>query len=49
MPCHRVINSDGRVGGFASGTQKKIQLLRKEGIEVKLGKVDFGKYAWKFK
>ena len=30
VPCHRVIKSDGSVGGFASGTQKKIQLLKKE-------------------
>ena len=30
VPCHRVIRSDGTVGGFAQGTRKKIQLLRKE-------------------
>ncbi len=31
VPCHRVIRSDGSVGGFASGTNKKLQLLNKEG------------------
>lgn len=31
VPCHRVVRSDGSVGGFASGTKKKIALLRKEG------------------
>lgn len=31
VPCHRVVRSDGSVGGFASGTRKKIALLRKEG------------------
>jgi O6-methylguanine-DNA--protein-cysteine methyltransferase len=30
VPCHRVIRSDGSIGGFACGTKKKIQLLRKE-------------------
>lgn len=31
VPCHRVIRSDGTIGGFRSGTKKKIELLRKEG------------------
>jgi len=39
VPCHRVINSKGEIGGFAGGTRKKIQLLRKEGVEVKNGKI----------
>ena len=46
--CHRVINSDGRVGGFASGTKKKIEMLKKEGINVVNGKVDTKKYLYKF-
>lgn len=31
VPCHRVVRSDGEVGGFASGAAKKIKLLKKEG------------------
>ncbi len=49
VPCHRVVNSDGRVGGFAKGTKKKIEMLGKEGIEIKNGKiVDFGKVLLRF-
>ncbi len=49
VPCHRVVNSDGRVGKFASGTAEKIKLLKSEGIPIKDGKiVDFKKYLYKF-
>lgn len=47
VPCHRVINSDGSIGGFAGGTKKKIQLLKKEGIEIKKGKIDLKKFSYK--
>lgn len=30
VPCHRVIRSDGKIGGFFEGTKKKIALLEKE-------------------
>ena len=39
VPCHRVINSNGNVGNFASGTKNKIKLLKKEGIEIKNDKI----------
>jgi methylated-DNA-[protein]-cysteine S-methyltransferase len=48
VPCHRVVNSDGRVGGFAKGTNKKIKLLKKEGIKVKNGKIEeFEKFLFR--
>lgn len=47
VPCHRVIKSNGEVGGFASGTKKKIALLKKEGIIIKKGKIDLNKYLYK--
>lgn len=34
VPCHRVIKSDGRLGGFSSGVDLKRYLLRLEGVEI---------------
>ncbi len=34
VPCHRVVRSDGQVGGFASGASDKIKILKKEGITI---------------
>lgn len=45
VPCRRVVKSNGEVGGFASGTKNKIVLLRKEGVQVKNGKMDLKKYG----
>jgi O-6-methylguanine DNA methyltransferase len=39
VPCHRVIRSDGKVGGFVSGQAVKIKLLKKEGIIIKNNKI----------
>ena len=39
VPCHRVINNNGKIGGFATGKKNKIKLLEKEGIKIKNGKV----------
>jgi len=50
IPCHRVVKSDGRLGGYLGGVKKKIVLLRKEGIEVKNKKiVNFNHYLMKFR
>ncbi len=32
VPCHRVVMSDGRVGGYFYGSDRKKELLKKEGI-----------------
>ena len=35
VPCHRVITSDGRIGGFgASGVARKRKLLAREGVRL---------------
>jgi len=31
IPCHRVIGSDGKIGGYNLGIKKKKILLKKEG------------------
>ena len=50
VPCHRVINSNGKIGGFAAGIKNKIKLLEKEGVKIKENKiVDFKKLLYKFK
>ena len=35
IPCHRVVYSDGRIGGYTpKGQGEKIKLLKKEGIKI---------------
>jgi methylated-DNA-[protein]-cysteine S-methyltransferase len=54
VPCHRVVRSDGTVGGFGGRTsgstvEKKIQMLREERVEVRNGKItDFQRVLFKF-
>ena len=33
VPCHRVIRSDGSLGGYGGGIERKVELLRLEGRE----------------
>jgi len=39
IPCHRVVRSDGRVGGYNKGKKEKIKLLKKEGVKIEGEKV----------
>lgn len=34
IPCHRVINADGSLGGYSSGLPRKLWLLRHEGVDI---------------
>ncbi|MES2121130.1 MAG: methylated-DNA--[protein]-cysteine S-methyltransferase [Pseudomonadota bacterium] len=34
VPCHRVIRSDGSLGGYGGGLPNKIRLLKAEGVEL---------------
>lgn len=31
VPCHRVVRSDGEIGGYNRGVQNKIKILKREG------------------
>lgn len=54
VPCHRVVKSDGSIGGFNGKTSgkdvlRKIDMLKKEGIVFEEKKIkDFKKYLHKF-
>ena len=49
IPCHRVVNSNGQIGGYAYGPDVKNNMLNKEGIEIQNGKIlDFEKIIYKF-
>ncbi len=38
VPCHRVVGSDGSLTGYAGGTDKKLKLLRLEGVNLTVKK-----------
>lgn len=53
VPCHRVVSSNGSIGGFQGSKnpnskeiRRKIEILRKEGVEVKDNKIDLKKYLF---
>ncbi|MBI4981061.1 MGMT family protein [Candidatus Woesearchaeota archaeon] len=53
VPCHRVVKSNGRIGGFKGKTQgkaihEKIKLLETEGVEIIGSKVNLAKHLFRF-
>ena len=49
VPCHRVIKSDGKIGGYAYGQDVKSNMLSKEGIKISEGKIeDFKNKIYRF-
>jgi len=47
IPCHRVILSDGKIGNYGLGSNLKKDILEREGIAIRKGRVE-RKYLWKF-
>ncbi|MDC0153614.1 MGMT family protein [Nitrosopumilus sp.] len=49
VPCHRVVMSTGKIGGYAYGEIVKMKMLSDEGIEITNGKIEsFDKNLFKF-
>ena len=49
FPCYKVVNSNGDLGGFATGCKDKIRRLNEDGIVIKNGKVvDFDSTFFQF-
>jgi len=46
IPCHRVVRSDGEIGGYQLGTLRKAKLLAAEGVEVRNKKIDLARYMF---
>lgn len=40
VPCHRVVRSNGQLGGYALGVKRKIELLTREGVLIRSEKVE---------
>ncbi len=39
IPCHRVVCSNGKAGGYNKGSQAKIKILQREGIKIENGQI----------
>ena len=49
IPCHRVVKSDGKIGGYAYGERVKSRMLTNEGIKIKNRKIiDFDRVKFYF-
>ena len=49
VPCHRVVMSTGKIGGYAYGKNVKMKMLSDEGIEITNGTIQsFDKKLFRF-
>ena len=49
IPCHRVVMSTGKIGGYAYGQDIKTKMLSDEGVKIQDGKiVDFKNTVYRF-
>jgi methylated-DNA-[protein]-cysteine S-methyltransferase len=52
-PCYKVIKSSGEIGGYDGRlkgikVERKMQLLRRDGIEIKKNRIDLQRYLHRF-
>ena len=49
VPCHRVVSSDGSLGGFRGelNCREKVKLLKEEGIIIKDNRIDLQRFGFK--
>ncbi len=48
VPCHRVILSSGKIGGYAWGENVKTKMLSQEGVQIKNGKILYSNTIYRF-
>lgn len=48
IPCHRVIASDGTLGGYNNGILRKTALLKKEGVIISGHRIDLSRFGIRF-
>ena len=48
IPCYKIVNSSGELGGYSKGLKEKVKRLRMDGVRVEKNKVDLKKYLHKF-
>lgn len=49
IPCHRVVKSDGKIGGYFYGDKVKTKMLTDEGVVINNGKIkDWDKTIFRF-
>ena len=44
IPCHRVVKSSGEIGGYVHGKVQKRARLRKEGVRIKVSRINLPEY-----
>lgn len=49
VPCHRVVASDGRLGGYAGGVKKKIVMLTREGVKIVHNRINLDRFGYRFR
>ncbi len=47
-PCYKIVRSNGEIGGYKLGKKKKELLLKKDGIEIKKGRINLKKHMYEF-